>query len=301
VGAFDLSRIDMVRRGPAVTWREKWSEAPLPPGYFRSPFLSRWVESGCRRSSISRQCSQLQASDRTCAGSCSQWTAVAAPDRGRSSSTAAERWSEAFADGAFRAVVVGTRPIAANATASNGPELMAKEVTPSGDLGVSVLVSVDDGSRAVWVLVDGESAGLTYDAVDTIDKSRPLARASPDRVAPWTRTEIPRTTWHLESVLDLVAGPLPPRRPGSRRGVFWQRWSTRRFVSNSGTHRFVPGNKTPCAEMLRRAESVGAVAWDAAVAAESGLRALSRQPSRRRSQTGCRGGYREGLHPGRWR
>ena len=264
--------MDMVRRGPAVSWREKWSEfASL--GIFSVAVPEAVGGAGAEIVDLAAMLEQ--AAIELVPGPVLT-TALAALVVGRSSSPAAKRWSETLADGALPcAVVLDESPVAATANASGGIELHGEGgYAWGGDSGVSVLVSAgvvseDEGSRVVWALVDGDGEGVTYEAVDTIDKSRPLARVSFDRV-----------TVDADRILDDIApGSVSDLAAvlGAAEAAGIAAWSLRTAVEYAkireqfgkpiGSFQAI---KHICAEMLCRVENAGAVAWDGAVAAESG-------------------------------
>ncbi|WP_336880703.1 acyl-CoA dehydrogenase [Rhodococcus globerulus] len=259
--------MDMVRRGPANSWRQGWPDfASL--GLFSVAVPESVGGSGAEIVDLAAMIEQ--AAIELVPGPVLT-TALAALVVGRSATPAAKRWSEALADGAIPcAVVLDERPVAATATESGGLELHGDGGFAWGaDAGVSVLVSADSGNGVVWVLVDGESSGVTYDALDTIDKSRPLAKVSFDRVV----VDADRIIGDIAtgSVADLAATLASAEAAGiaawSLRTAVEYAKIREQFGKPIGSFQAI---KHLCAEMLCRVENVGAVAWDAAVAAESG-------------------------------
>lgn len=259
--------MDMVRRGPAVSWREAWADFSSL-GIFS---VAVPEEVGGAGAEIVDLAAMLEQAAIELVPGPVLTTALAALVVGRSSSPAAKRWGEPLGDGALPcAVSLERNSVTATRTDGGGLELHGDGgYAWGGDSGVSVLLPVDDGSRTVWVFVDGDSDGLAYEDVDTIDKSRPMARVSFDRVV----VEGDRILDDVapETVSDLAAVL------GSAEAAGIAAWCLRTAVEYAkireqfgkpiGSFQAI---KHLCAEMLCRVENAGAVAWDAAVAAESG-------------------------------
>ncbi|MBM7458377.1 acyl-CoA dehydrogenase [Rhodococcus coprophilus] len=144
-------------------------------------------------------------------------------------------------------------------TGDAGPALAAEP-------GVAVLVRLAGDSER-WALVDGDADGLTVEALDTIDKSRALARVrlegvtvTADRVV-----EVP-----AGFVRDVTAGLAAAELAGI---AGWALATAveyakirEQFGKPIGAFQAV---KHLCAEMLCRAEKIRAVAWDTARAVDT--------------------------------
>ncbi|WP_072809429.1 acyl-CoA dehydrogenase [Rhodococcus zopfii] len=140
--------------------------------------------------------------------------------------------------------------------------------------GVAVLVRVagDDGDAASggeerWALVDADSPGLRLEPLDTLDKSRALARVRLDSVAVTAdRVVTVRAGLVRDLVATLAAAELAGIAGWALTTAVEYAKIREQFGKPIGAFQAV---KHLCAEMLCRTEKIRAAAWDAASAVDA--------------------------------
>ena len=170
----------------------------------------------------------------------------------------------------------GTVPVAAALDLAVDATDATDGLTLSGDAGpaiaaepgVAVLVRVaGSGGEERWALVDADSPGLHLEPLDTLDKSRALARVRLDSVAVTADRVV---TVRSGLVRDLAATLATAELAGI---AGWALTTAveyakirEQFGQPIGAFQAV---KHLCAEMLCRTEKIRATAWDAASAADT--------------------------------
>lgn len=171
----------------------------------------------------------------------------------------------------------GTLPVAAALDLAVGATEAADGLTLSGDAGpaiaaepgVAVLVrtTASGGDDERWALVDADSAGLHLDPLDTLDKSRALARVRLDSVAvPADRVVTVRAGLVRDLAATLAAAELAGVAGWALTTAVEYAKIREQFGKPIGSFQAV---KHLCAEMLCRTEKIRAAAWDAASAVDA--------------------------------
>ncbi|WP_068155520.1 acyl-CoA dehydrogenase [Rhodococcus phenolicus] len=171
----------------------------------------------------------------------------------------------------------GTIPVAAALDLAVGATEAADGLTLSGDAGpaiaaepgVAVLVrtTASGGDDERWALVDADSAGLHLDPLDTLDKSRALARVRLDSVAvPADRVVTVRAGLVRDLAATLAAAELAGVAGWALTTAVEYAKIREQFGKPIGSFQAV---KHLCAEMLCRTEKIRAAAWDAASAVDA--------------------------------
>lgn len=171
----------------------------------------------------------------------------------------------------------GTVPVAAALDLAVGATEAADGLTLSGDAGpaiaaepgVAVLVrtTASGGDDERWALVDADSAGLHLDPLDTLDKSRALARVRLDSVAvPADRVVTVRAGLVRDLAATLAAAELAGVAGWALTTAVEYAKIREQFGKPIGSFQAV---KHLCAEMLCRTEKIRAAAWDAASAVDA--------------------------------
>ncbi|GAA4490280.1 acyl-CoA dehydrogenase [Rhodococcus olei] len=258
--------IETLRQGPVDSWREHWG-ALAELGLF---MVAQAEEVGGADGEIVDLAAMLEQAATALAAGPVLSTALAALVVGRSGEPAAKQWGPELAEGALPVGVALDGAAVADVDTDgtlvlNGSAGFALGGAP--DLGV--LLSATRGDDTVWCLVEAGAPGLAVESVQNVDVSVPLAsvtcenlRVSADRVLSGVRPGLVR---------DLAATLAAAEAAGV---AGWCLTTAveyakirEQFGKPIGSFQAV---KHLCAEMLCRVEQVRAVAWDAAVAAESG-------------------------------
>ncbi|MEE2031425.1 acyl-CoA dehydrogenase family protein, partial [Rhodococcus chondri] len=261
--------IDHIRRHPDDTWRKGWA-ALAELGLFAVAVPE--ASGGFGATTVDLAVMLEQAGYELATGPVLT-TAAAAVVFGRGGNVAAET-AALLAEGALPTALALDAVVAAEPTTDGfvltgdaGPVL-------AGEPGVAVLVrftdtgaGTADGGTEHWALVDAGAGGLHVEALDTIDKSRALARVRLDGVAV-ARDRV--ATAPAGFVRDVAAALAAAELAGV---VGWALTTAveyakirEQFGKPIGSFQAV---KHLCAEMLCRAEKVRAVAWDAAGAVDA--------------------------------
>ncbi|SDC66650.1 acyl-CoA dehydrogenase [Rhodococcus tukisamuensis] len=265
--------IETLRQDPADPWRAHWP-ALADLGVF---MVAQAEEVGGADGEIVDLAVMLEQAAAALAAGPVLSTALAALVVGRSGEPAAKQWGPELAEGGRPVGVVLDGAVAAEADADGGLVLSGDAgLALGGAPGVAVLLPATRGASSgeasgevVWCLLDADTAGLTVAAVENVDVSVPLATVrldgvtvSPDRILTGVRPGLVR---------DLAATLAAAEAAGVagwclRTAVEYAK-IREQFGKPIGSFQAI---KHLCAEMLCRVEQARAVAWDAAVAAESG-------------------------------
>ncbi|MFD4183466.1 acyl-CoA dehydrogenase [Rhodococcus sp. NPDC058514] len=257
--------IETLRQGPADSWRSHWS-AIADLGLFS---VAQAEEVGGADGEIVDLAVMLEQAAASLAAGPVLSTALAALVVGRSGDAAAKQWGPELAEGNLPVGVVVDGVVAAEADGDGGLVLSGEAgLALGGAPGVGVLLAAARGDDIVWCLIDAEADGLTVEALENVDVSTPLGRVScagvrvgADRIVAGLRPGLVR---------DLAATLAAAEAAGVagwclRTAVDYAK-IREQFGKPIGSFQAI---KHLCAEMLCRVEQTRAVAWDAAVAAES--------------------------------
>ncbi|CRK50262.1 Acyl-CoA dehydrogenase [Rhodococcus sp. RD6.2] len=258
--------VETLRQGPADSWRTHW-DALAELGVF---MVAQSEEVGGADGEVVDLAAMLEATAGALASGPVLSTALASLVVGRSGEPAAKQWGPELAEGALPVGVALGGNVTATVEADGSLVLGGAAGYALGaapDLGV--LLSATRGDDVVWCLVEAGAAGLTVDAAQNVDVTVPLAtvtcdgvRVSGDRVL----TDVP-----AGRVRDLAATLVAAEAAGV---AGWCLTTAveyakirEQFGKPIGSFQAI---KHLCSEMLCRTEQIRAVAWDAAVAAETG-------------------------------
>ncbi|MGW0040616.1 acyl-CoA dehydrogenase [Rhodococcus sp. NPDC003348] len=267
--------VETLRQGPTDSWRTHWG-ALAELGLF---MVAQAEEVGGADGEVVDLAVMLEQSAASLAAGPVLSTALAALVVGRSGEPAAKQWGPELAEGALPVGVVLDGDVSAAVDADGTVVLTgAAGFALGGAPEIGVLVpatragdttSGEASGDVVWCLVEAGAPGLTVEAVQNVDVSVPLAtvtcdgvRVSSDRVLSEVRPGLVR---------DLAATLAAAEAAGI---AGWCLTTAveyakirEQFGKPIGSFQAI---KHLCAEMLCRVEQIRAVAWDAAVAAETG-------------------------------
>ncbi|TQF75094.1 acyl-CoA dehydrogenase [Rhodococcus spelaei] len=258
--------IETLRTGPADSWRSHWA-ALADLGLF---MVAQAEEVGGADGEIVDLAVMLEQAAAELASGPVLSTALAALVVGRSGEAAAKQWGPELAEGAIPVGVVIDGAVSAEPDGDGGLVLTGTAgFALGGAPDTAVLLPAVRGETVVWCLVEAGTSGLAVESVENVDVSTPLAtvtcggvRVSADRVLSDVRPGLVR---------DLAATLAAAEAAGVagwclRTAVEYAK-IREQFGKPIGSFQAI---KHLCAEMLCRVEQTRAVAWDAAVAAESG-------------------------------
>ncbi|MET4612955.1 alkylation response protein AidB-like acyl-CoA dehydrogenase [Rhodococcus sp. PvR044] len=257
--------IETLRQGPADSWRSHWS-AISDLGLFS---VAQAEEVGGADGEIVDLAVMLEQAAASLAAGPVLSTALAALVVGRSGEAAAKQWGPELAEGNLPVGVVVDGVVTAEADGDGGLVLSGEAgLALGGAPGVGVLLAASRGDDTVWCLVDAEADGLTVEALENVDLSTPLGRVScagvrvsADRIVVGLRPGLVR-----DLAATLVAAEAAGVAGWCLRTAVEYAKIREQFGKPIGSFQAI---KHLCAEMLCRVEQTRAVAWDAAVAAES--------------------------------
>ncbi|MFF0814650.1 acyl-CoA dehydrogenase [Rhodococcus sp. NPDC003318] len=258
--------IETLRHGPEDSWRAHWP-ALADLGLF---MVAQGEEVGGADGEVVDLAVMLEQAAAALAAGPVLSTALAALVVGRSGEAAAKQWGPELAEGGLPVGVA----LDGETTATDGADgtLVLSGTagfTLGGAPGLGALLPATLGGETVWCLVEAGAAGLTVEAVENVDVTVPLAtvrcdgvRVPGDRVLSGVRPGLVR---------DLAATLAAAEAAGV---AGWCLTTAveyakirEQFGKPIGSFQAV---KHLCAEMLCRVEKIRAVAWDAAMAAETG-------------------------------
>ncbi|MFC4603731.1 acyl-CoA dehydrogenase family protein [Rhodococcus kronopolitis] len=263
--ARSVNPIETLRSDEADSWRTHWS-ALAELGVF---MVAQAEEVGGADGEIVDLAVMLEQAAAELAAGPVLSTALAALVVGRSGETAAKTWGPELAEGQRPVGVVLDGAVTAEPDADGNLVLRGDAgFALGGAPGVSVLLPAARGSETVWCLLDADSDGLTVEAVENVDLSVPLATVRLDGVS--VPSDRVLTGVRPGLVRDLAATLAAAEAAGIagwclRTAVEYAK-IREQFGKPIGSFQAV---KHLCAEMLCRVEQARAVAWDAAVAAET--------------------------------
>ncbi len=258
--------VETLRQGPADSWRQHW-DALAELGLF---LVAQAEEVGGADGEIVDLAAMLEQAAASLAAGPVLSTALAALVVGRSGEAAAKQWGPSLAEGALPVGVALDGTVTAAVDADGTLVLTgAAGYALGGAPDLGVLLSARIGADTVWCLVEAGTPGLTVDTAANVDVSVPLAavtcadvRVPADRVLSDLRPGLVR---------DLAATLAAAEAAGV---AGWCLTTAveyakirEQFGKPIGSFQAI---KHLCAEMLCRTEQIRAVAWDAAVAAETG-------------------------------
>ncbi|QNG17412.1 acyl-CoA dehydrogenase [Rhodococcus triatomae] len=265
------------RQGPAGSWRGTW-QGLSELGIFSVAVPTDMGGSGA---SIADLAAMVEEAARALAPGPVLTTAVAATVVGRSGGVAAKRWAAELADGALPCALIAPADVGevrASPSADGGLVLDGDAGCAIGADGeTAILLRADTGDGSVWVLADPAADGMEIELLDSIDKSRALARVVCESVV----VAADRVVGDVPDGLvdDFLAALAAAEAAGVARwclGTAVEHAKVReQFGAPIGSFQAI---KHLCAEMLCRVEKAGVLAWDAAVAAEDGWQADSELP-----------------------
>ncbi|MFD6858056.1 acyl-CoA dehydrogenase [Rhodococcus sp. NPDC060090] len=260
--------ISRIRRHPDDTWREGWASlAEL--GLFG---VAVPEEAGGLGATVVDLAVMLEQAAHELAAGPVVTTAVAALVFGRGGDAAAKT-AALLAEGALP-TAVALDPVAAEPTADGVVITGEAGAVIAAEPGVAVLLRLDTGSGSAggegverWALVDPDASGVHLDALDTIDKSRPLARVRFDgTVVPADRVVQAPAGFVRDLTVALSAAELAGIAGWALTTAVEYAKIREQFGKPIGSFQAI---KHLCAEMLCRTEKIRALAWDAAVAVDT--------------------------------
>ncbi|CCW14039.1 acyl-CoA dehydrogenase family protein [Rhodococcus aetherivorans] len=195
-------------------------------------------------------------------------TALAALVFGRAAGTDGAKWTELLAEGTLPTAVALDGAL--TATTREGGYDLDGDAGPAlgGEPGVAVLVRIGtDGGTERWALLDADTPGLNLEPLDTLDKSRALARVRLAGVAVTTDRVVCVPAGLVRDLAATLAAAELAGVAGWALATAVEYAKIReQFGKPIGSFQAI---KHLCAEMLCRTEKIRAAAWDAAVAADA--------------------------------
>ncbi|WP_132473244.1 acyl-CoA dehydrogenase [Rhodococcus sp. SMB37] len=253
--------VSRIRRHPDDVWREGWTSlAEL--GLFG---VAVPEEAGGLGATVVDLAVMLEQAAHELAPGPVVTTAVAALVFGRGGDSAVKT-ATLLAEGALP-TAVALDPVTAESTADGVVLTGEAGAVIAAESGVAVLVRLDIDGPERWGLVDADAPGMHLDVLDTIDKSRPLARVRFDgTVVPADRVVQAPAGFVHDLTVALSAAELAGVAGWALTTAVEYAKIREQFGKPIGSFQAI---KHLCAEMLCRTEKIRALAWDAAVAVDA--------------------------------
>ncbi|MCK0093013.1 acyl-CoA dehydrogenase [Rhodococcus sp. HNM0563] len=255
--------VSRIRRDPGDAWREGWASlAEL--GLFA---VAVPEEAGGLGATVVDLAVMLEQAAHELAPGPVVTTAVAALVFGRGGDAVAKT-AALLAEGALP-TAVALDPVAAELTADGAVLTGGAGAVIAAESGVAVLVRLDTGGDGTerWALVDSDAPGMHLDVLETIDKSRPLARVRlGGTVVPAERIVQTPAGFVRDLTVALSVAELAGVAGWALTTAVEYAKIREQFGKPIGSFQAV---KHLCAEMLCRTEKIRTLAWDSAVAADA--------------------------------